>query len=351
MPKVSIIVPVYNAIPYLKKTVQSILKQSFVDFELICVDDGSTDSSLAELRHFAEVDSRVIVINQANQSAGVARNNGLKIANGEYVIFLDADDLFDRHLLEKMLNKIERFHADICICKAWAVYSSNVKASLNYNNKLFALNEDKVINPQEITKDIFTSFSVETWNKLYRKEFILDNGLQFQSTRKTNDLFFNIVSLALAKRIVVVNEELIDYRVDNRFNIITEFNEKQLGFYRALKAIKEHLFIRGGNNSFLYSFYKMAMEIISYNICFNLTKEVRLKMVDFMTKTGFQELGINKATIADQDFLLQLQFKTLHWDMPSIMYRLVYKIHKAQEYYVKNGIRAVIKKIMADNKR
>ena len=95
----------------------------------------------------------------------------------------------------------------------------------------------------------------------------------------------------------------------------------------------------------------MAMEIISYNICFNLTKDVRLKMVDFMTKTGFQELGINKATIADQDFLLKLQFKMLHWGMPSIMYRLVYKIHKAQEYYVKNGIRAVIKKIMADNKR
>ena len=93
------------------------------------------------------------------------------------------------------------------------------------------------------------------------------------------------------------------------------------------------------------------MEIISYNICFNLTKEVRLKMVDFMTKTGFQELGINKATIADQDFLLQLQFKMLHWDMPSIMYKLAYKAYKAKEYYAKNGIRAVINKIIADNKR
>lgn len=92
----------------------------------------------------------------------------------------------------------------------------------------------------------------------------------------------------------------------------------------------------------------MAMEIISYNICFNLTKDVRLKMVDFMTKTGFQELGINKATIADQSFLLQLQFKMLHWDMPNGLFRLVYKIYKTKEYYVKNGIIVVFEKVIAE---
>ena len=93
--KVSVIVPVYNAQQYLKDTLDTILGQSLKSIEIICVDDGSSDESLSILKDYQNKDSRLTVLTQQNQYAGVARNNGLNIARGKYVVFWDADDLFE----------------------------------------------------------------------------------------------------------------------------------------------------------------------------------------------------------------------------------------------------------------
>ena len=92
MPKISIVIPVYNAADYLPQTLESVLGQSLRDIEVICVDDGSTDRSLAILHDFAARDKRVRVLQQENRHAGIARNTGLEASSGEYVHFLDADD-------------------------------------------------------------------------------------------------------------------------------------------------------------------------------------------------------------------------------------------------------------------
>ena len=94
MIKVSVIIPVYNAEKYLEKCLDSLLKQTFTDMEVICVDDGSTDASLEILKRFQEKDRRIHVLTQENQYAGTARNNGMKIAQGEYLLFLDSVDFF-----------------------------------------------------------------------------------------------------------------------------------------------------------------------------------------------------------------------------------------------------------------
>ena len=107
IPLISVIVPMYNAEIYLRQNLDSILNQTLKDIELICVDDGSTDSTLKILKEYQEKDSRIIIIQQKNQKAGIARNNGLKVAKGKYIIFLDADDFFKDTMLEELfLQKI-----------------------------------------------------------------------------------------------------------------------------------------------------------------------------------------------------------------------------------------------------
>lgn len=107
MPKISVIIPVYNAEKYLNKTLESILKQSLKDIEVICVDDGSTDSSVEIIQSFIKKDDRVKLIRQNNQHAGSARNTGLKEAQGEYIHFMDADDYVLNCAYEAIYNKVD----------------------------------------------------------------------------------------------------------------------------------------------------------------------------------------------------------------------------------------------------
>lgn len=115
MISVSVIIPVFNAEKYLSQCLDSIVNQTLTNIEIICVDDGSTDTSFQILKEYEEKDSRVIVLSKSNAGAGTARNEGLKIAKGKYLSFLDADDFFERNMLECAYGKAEQDNADICI--------------------------------------------------------------------------------------------------------------------------------------------------------------------------------------------------------------------------------------------
>lgn len=112
-PKVSVIIPVFNIAEYLPQCLESLLQQTLGDFEIITVDDGSSDSSLDILMSYAKQDNRITVIAQNNNFAGVARNAGLTIASGKYVIFLDGDDFFENNLLEKASSVLESENSDL----------------------------------------------------------------------------------------------------------------------------------------------------------------------------------------------------------------------------------------------
>ena len=107
IPAVSVIIPVYNAAEFLKDGLNSLLKQTLREIEIICVDDGSTDGSLVILKEFEKADARIRVIHQENQGAGAARNNGMDVARGKYLAFLDADDFFEKNMLKAASRKNE----------------------------------------------------------------------------------------------------------------------------------------------------------------------------------------------------------------------------------------------------
>ena len=117
-PKVSVILPVYNVEKYLKQCMDSIVNQTLKDIEIICVDDGSTDASLSILKEYEKEDDRVKVICQQNAGAGAARNNGLSIATGEYLSFLDSDDFFSLDMLEKSYAEAKKEDADLIVFRS-----------------------------------------------------------------------------------------------------------------------------------------------------------------------------------------------------------------------------------------
>ena len=116
-PKVSVIIPVYNAENYLQQCLDSVANQTLQDIEIICVNDGSTDRSLEILRSFEKKDNRFIILTQENQGAAVARNEGLSIAKGEFISVLDADDFFDPNMLKAAYNRLVETNSEIAIFK------------------------------------------------------------------------------------------------------------------------------------------------------------------------------------------------------------------------------------------
>ncbi len=201
--KISIIIPIYNVEKYLRECLDSILAQSFQDFEIICVDDGSADSSLAILQEYKTKDDRFVILQQRHSGAGAARNNGIKLARGEYIQLLDADDYFEQTLLEDMFAHAKQHNADLTVCSSKKVDASgNIIES---GNPLWPLDIDKVPLEQpfcwkDFPEDIFNFFCVIPWNKLYLKKLITDNNLFFQNIKSSNDLAFSHLARICAKK-------------------------------------------------------------------------------------------------------------------------------------------------------
>ena len=131
-PIVSVIVPVYNVEKYLRETLDSVINQSLKDIEIICVDNNSKDKTLSILKEYASTDKRFVIIEQnENLKQGIARNIGVKIAKGEYVFFIDGDDIMQPYCLEKMYNRAKKEESDITIC-CWSLLDD---ISKNINDK------------------------------------------------------------------------------------------------------------------------------------------------------------------------------------------------------------------------
>ncbi len=205
-PKISVVIPVYNAEKYLSFCLDSVLGQDIDDLEVICVDDGSTDSSPEILESYHQKDARIRIIHQTNAYAGVARNNGIKNAAGEYIHFLDADDWVEANAYGMWYSVAKERNADICFClqTRYNLITGKVRKNRRTSKEHIA--------EVSLTDSNFMLRSVVPWDKLYRKEFVLKNNLRFSSTSVANDRFFFVASMLKANRIFILNEYLIHHR-------------------------------------------------------------------------------------------------------------------------------------------
>ena len=236
--KVSVIIPVYNASRWLAECLSTVISQTLQEIEIICVDDGSTDGSYQILEAFQKKDDRIKLIKQENAGAGAARNRGLDAASGEYLSFLDADDEFEPEMLLKAFNKCKEDSVDICIFKWGMKDAVDVKfGSFGYNPTLVP--EKSVFNEQDIPEDFFGLTNPAAWNKLYRSDFLKENELQFQEIARVDDFCFTYKTLLLAKRITILDEVLMYYRIGNTYSQSNNMTNRWMYLYEAFDALKK----------------------------------------------------------------------------------------------------------------
>lgn len=292
MVKVSVVIPVYNAERHINQCLNSLLNQSLKEIEIICVDDGSSDRSVEIINEYAKKDSRVKLIKQKNAYAGVARNNGMKIAQGEYMMFLDADDFFEPDMLKSMYEKSVDANADVCLCSGRR-YNEKSGEYLSTTNFLEVkwLPEEDVFSSTDIRKHVFNIVSPAPWTKMFKREYVKANGLKFQATKKSNDLFFTYTNLALAKTITYVNEEFVNYRIENDASLQGQ-KKFTYDYYNAFLALKRELTKRGVFKNFEQSFVNRAIGSCFYELDRIEEEDVFAKVLEDYKNTVFYNLCI-----------------------------------------------------------
>ncbi len=229
MPKVSIIVPVYNVEKYLSKCLESLVNQTFKDIEIICVDDGATDGSADVLTSFAQKDDRIKIITKENGGLFSARHEGMKYIKGDYTIFVDSDDWVCENLVEKCLAVAADDEPDIVVFGAYSVREKNGKVLCKRGGYDFSkiprkYRGGRCFNKNDFKKDIF-KFPPTAWSKMYRSEFLLKYNIRFQEIKNGEDQLFFIHSMLCADKIKVVEDNLY-YYIKSRAGAITAVNKK-----------------------------------------------------------------------------------------------------------------------------
>lgn len=252
----SVVIPVYNAAPYLPQMLISLAAQTLGNIEIICADDGSTDGSRAVLDAFAAHDPRIKVLAQPNQGAAVARNNGLAAASGDWVLFVDADDFCRPDMLAEMVAEGEK-GADVVIAARRSLDAQGRRKVLDVPIPKAYLALGETVTAETEGFDVFTGFGLAPWNKLYRREFLLAEGLSFQPLPVSNDVAFVACSLLRAACIRLLPKSYYFYREGNLGGLVDRRDRHPTAFLEALGAVGREVAGRSARVQTL--FYKMAV--------------------------------------------------------------------------------------------
>ncbi len=308
-PVVSVVIPVYNAGEYLRECLDSLRGQTLSNFEVFCVDDGSTDDSLSILKEYSRKDPRFRALAQDHAYAGAARNLGIREAKGRYLQFLDADDRFHSEMLAKTVHQAEKTGAEICVFPAekFDHGTGNVQPMPWTCDR--GSDQKEVFSRKDDPDRIFCFTTPAPWNKLFLRSFILDQGLEFQNTRSVNDLAFVLTALALASRITTLQEPLMQYRVNNTASLQGSQEKSPLAFYDALLEFRKRLRDRGLYAEVEKAFLNQAAANIFYNLHTLKIAAAFEKTYDFIRDTALPELGL---TDLPDDFFFVLPDWQLH---------------------------------------
>ncbi len=233
MPRISVIIPVYNVEKYLNECLDSVIEQTFSDIEIICVNDGSTDNSLDILNRYSINDNRIKIISQENAGLAPARNAGMKIATGNYIFFLDSDDYFyNKNVLEILYNKAIKTNSDLILSKAKAFYkgsNSRFKNKIKFlNNKFFNFKpvEHKQILPISFI-ELIENYPCTSWGILYKRSFLKDNDIWFYNKRVIHeDNGFSIKVYSNFPTFTAITDYGVMYRIHNN-SIMSSIEQKK----------------------------------------------------------------------------------------------------------------------------
>ena len=233
MAKISIVLPIYNVENYLDTCLDSILNQTFEDFEVICINDGSTDNSVKIAEQYTKFDNRIKLYHQENKGLSVARNKGMQYVTSEYTMFVDSDDFISQIMLEKMHQNIVQNNSDFVFCN---VHCSNIQTGEEYiwdriTEKDFKkMVKTKVFSEQDVPPEFMFKMHTMAWGKLYRTDFIKNfkfpEGLIFEDVPYFAECFLN------AKKISYILEPFYTYRQLKKGTIIVDADVRYLDIFK-----------------------------------------------------------------------------------------------------------------------
>ena len=208
-PLVSVIIPVYNVLPYLREALDSVINQTYHNLEIIIVDDGSTDGSSSVCDEYKR-DTRVKVIHQENRGLSGARNTGMDLMTGEYVAFLDSDDAFYPDMVEKLVRSILQNNVDLAVC-GYDIHETNGKLAGSKRIDLFVPKKETILTSREaLTSLLEESLPISVWNKVYAARIWTD--LRFPEGFVYEDLRVMPHAFEKCSHIAVIPQTLVHYR-------------------------------------------------------------------------------------------------------------------------------------------
>ena len=260
---VTIIVPVYNLELYIGDCIQSILMQTYSNLQVIIVDDGSTDNSLNVIKKFVEVDNRIMVFFQKNSGVSSARNYGLQMASGEYIMFVDGDDMIVDNAVEKLLEFILKYDTDIVCCGFTFVNSDgNISRAIGNVKVHYVLRNENILANYLLGKNIWSS----CWARLYKKEILDKYGINFsQDLSIGEDGYFTLQIMSKASSIVIIGDCLyrilvrpssatrgskVEMRVDSTPELYADYLRAN-GLWKKFELAYKGWYIRHGSSNLL----------------------------------------------------------------------------------------------------
>lgn len=333
-PKVSIIVPIYNVEMYLSRCLDSLLAQTLNEIEIVTVNDGSSDSSLEVLKRYALKDSRIKVIDKRNGGVSSARNDGIKLATGEYIGFVDPDDWVDQEMYEVMHNNAKSEKADIVMCSYIREFESHSKLK-NFNLPSKVIYEDenvklnimrRLIGPlnEEIANPELLDAWGTVWSKLYRAEIIKEKRIRFIDLNKigTNeDTLFNIEAFYYAKSFLFLNAPYYHYWRANGTSVTSEYKPDLVNQWIYLFSYIEK-FLKGKNmnqefyialnNRICLNTLGLGLNIISKNnrsSSYKKIKNIKIFLRNKRIKHSFKQLEMSQFPIVWRVFYFCAKFR------------------------------------------
>ena len=258
-PLISIIVPVFKVEKYINKCINSIISQTYRNLEIILVDDGSPDNCGKICDEYTNIDERIKVIHQKNMGLSAARNNGIKIAKGDYIGFVDSDDYIEKTMFEDLYNALIDNVADISICNFYIVQSNTTEKRVRNKER------DKKYNKIEILKEILLDRDVQSyaWNKLYKKE--LFKNVEYPVGKKYEDIGTTFYLFEKCNNIQVIGKPEYNY-LNRNDSIVFNVNEQTIIDYVDI-IVERYLYVdKKYRELSKYNFYYLAKTLITaYN--------------------------------------------------------------------------------------
>ncbi len=260
MPKVSVIVPIYNVEKYLEKCINSLLSQTLEDIQIILVNDGSKDNSGNIAREYEKNNkNRIIYVEKENGGLSDARNYGLKYATGDFIAFLDSDDYIEKNAYEEMYNKAIEENADYVECDFIWEFPNKIRVDKQY--------------PYKNKKEMFSFVRVVAWNKLIKRQLITDNNLEFPKGLRYEDVEFTYKLIPFINKFTYVDKPFIHY-VQREGSIANVQNERTAEIFTVLDNVIE--FYKENN---IYDEYRDELEYnyARYLLCSSLKRMCKIK--------------------------------------------------------------------------